>query len=105
MHTPKLEISNLICFGKIQCTCIEILREHGVEKQYYFTIASTYVDIKKKFLHKYKNSYTNKFVHSCFSHTCTTILYHKLFDYAITKGVKMNSGFATFFCLQRECKF
>ena len=30
----KLEISNLICFGKIQCTCIEILREHGVEKQY-----------------------------------------------------------------------
>ena len=52
MHTPKLEISNLICFGKIQCTCIEILREHGVEKQYYFTVASTYVDIKK-------NSYTN----------------------------------------------
>lgn len=70
-----------------------------------FTVASTYVDIKKKFLHKYKNSHTNKFVHSCFSHTCTTILYHKLFDYAITKGVKMNSGFATFFCLQRECKF
>lgn len=59
-----------------------------------------------------KNSYTNtkipkinKSVHSFFSHTCTTILYHKLFDYAITKGVKMNSGFATFFCLQRECKF
>ena len=34
LHTPKLEISNLMCFGKIQCTCIEILREHGVEKQY-----------------------------------------------------------------------
>jgi len=79
LHTPKLETSNLICFGKIQCTCIEIMREHGVEKQYYFTVASTYVDINDK------NSYTNKSAHSFFSHTCTTILYHKLFDYAIQK--------------------
>lgn len=75
LHTPKLEISNLICFGKIQCTCIEILREHGVEKQY-LQLPVHMLILKKKILHKYKNSYTNKSVHSFFSHTCTTILYH-----------------------------
>ena len=85
LHTPKLEISNLICFGKIQCTCIEILREHGVEKQY--------LQLPVHMLILKKNSYTNTkiptpinlFILFLVIHVQQSYIIIKLPDYAIQK--------------------
>ena len=78
------------------------MREHGVEKQY--------LQLPVHMLILKKNSYTNTKIPTPINLFILVLVIHvqqsyKLFDYAITKGVKMNSGFATFFCLQRECKF
>ena len=78
MHTPKLEISNLICFGKIQCTCIEILREHGVEKQY--LQLSVHMLILKKI-----PTPINLFILFLVIHVQQSYIIIKLSDYAIQK--------------------